>query len=84
MCVSQSSWSEKSSQENRKSEQSLPLKCLHHMGCSSQAASGNIVKIHGGGVILNKSYIQIVSHTFLRGGGVNKSLCWNILMVFGN
>ena len=42
------------------------MKCVSHMGCSSEAASGIVVKSHGCEVI-HKSYIQIVSHTFEGG-----------------
>ena len=49
-----SSWSEKSSRYNRKSKLSLPHECVHYMGSSSEAASGNVVKFHIGGDFTKK------------------------------
>ena len=44
------------------------MQCVCHIGCSSKAASGNVVIYHGGGVYTVTINIVGVSHTFEGGG----------------
>ena len=44
------------------------------MRCNSEAASGNVVEYHVGGVYTVSSNVEIVLHTFEGVGGVQKSL----------
>ena len=48
------------------------MQCMRHIGCSSKAASGNVVEFHIGKFHKVTSSIEIISHTFE--GGVQKSL----------
>ena len=45
------------------------MQCVRHIGCSSEAASGNVVEYHVGGVYTVSSNVEIVLHTFEGGGG---------------
>ena len=42
---------------------------MRHIGCSSEAASGNVVEFHIGEFHKVTNSIEIVSHTFEGGGG---------------
>ena len=65
-----SSRSEKSSRYNRKrASGARHTQCVRHIGCSSKAASGNMVEFHIGEFHKVTSSIEIVLHTF-EGGWV--------------
>ena len=69
-----SSRSEKSSRYNRKrASGARHTQCVRHIGCSSEAASGNVVEYHIGEFHTVTSSMEIVSHTFEGGWGVQKS-----------
>ena len=52
---------EKSSGYNRKrASGARHMKCVHHIGCSSKAVSGNVVIYHGGGV-LHSNHLHTMS-----------------------
>ena len=51
------------------------MQCMRHIGCSSEAVSGNVVEFHIGEFPKVTSSIEIVSHTFeggLRGQEILK------------
>ena len=67
--ASRSSRSVKSSRYNRKrASGARHTQCVRHTGCSSEAASGNVVEFHIGEFHKVTSSIEIV-RTLLRGGG---------------
>ena len=54
---------EKSSRYNRKrASGARHTKCVHHIGCSSKAASGDMEIYHGGGV-LHSNHLHNMSFT---------------------
>ena len=65
-----SSRSEKSSRYNRKrASGARHTQCVRHIGCSSEAASGNVVEYHIGEFHTATSSMEIVLHTFEGGWG---------------
>ena len=44
------------------------MQCVRHIGCRREAASGNMVGFHIGEFHKVTSSIEIVLHTFERGG----------------
>ena len=70
-----SSQSEKSSWYNRKrASGARHTQCVGHIGCSSKAASGNVVEYHIGEFHTVTSSMEIVSHTFEGDGGYRNPL----------
>ena len=60
----------KSSQYNRKrASRARYTQCMCHIGCSSEAGSGNVVIYHDGGV-LHSNHLHTMSFAHFWGGGV--------------